>query len=95
MQTQITVLGVKQFKGNVEGQDFDHTKLIIALPFPANRKESNIGLDAQEAVYGKSDNFKQFQGRRFPFNCVADVELTTKGMDIVHVELPKVEPAKA
>lgn len=95
MQTQITILGVKQFSGRVEGQEYDHTKLIIALPFPKNRADTNIGLDAQEAVYGKSLNFKQFEGRRFPFNAMADVELTTKGMEVLHVDLPKLEPAKA
>ncbi|UOF80589.1 rstb protein [Inoviridae sp.] len=95
MQTQITILGVKQYKGLVEGQEFDHTKIIYALPFPRNRADSNIGLDALEAPYGKSENFAQFKGRKFPFNAVADVEMTTKGMDILHIELPKVETPKA
>lgn len=95
MQVQITILGVKQFSGRVEGVDYDHTKLIIALPFPKNRSESNIGLDAQEAAYGKSINFKQFEGRNFPFKALADVELTTRGMEILQVDLQPVQSAPA
>lgn len=95
MQVQITILGVKQFSGRVEGVDYDHTKLIIALPFPKNRSDSNIGLDAQEAVYGKSLNFKQFEGRTYPFKALADVELTTKGMEILQVELPQPQATPA
>lgn len=95
MQTQITIIGVKKFKGLVDGQEYDHTKIIYAVPFPRSRSEVNIGLDALEAPYGTSENFKQFVGRRFPFNAVADVEMTTKGMDILDVQLPKIEPPKA
>lgn len=95
MQAQITILGVKQFSGEVEGTKYDHTKLIVSLPFPKAREESNLGFDAQEALYGKSLNFTQFKGRKFPLQVMADVEITTRGMEIISVELPSLSPARA
>lgn len=95
MQVQLTILGAKNFSGEVEGQKYDHTKLIISLPFPKARAESNIGYDAQEATYGTSLNFVQFKGRQFPIKCNAEVEITTRGMDIINVELPPVQAPKA
>jgi hypothetical protein len=94
MQTQVTIAGVKQYKGEVEGTHFDHTKLILLMPFSRSRAESNIGFDSVEAVYGTSDNYKKFQGRQFPFQCMADVEMSIGSggrqvVDVLNVELPK------
>lgn len=94
MQTQVTIAGVKQFEGTVEGTHFDHTKLILLMPFSRSRSESNIGFDSVEANYGTHENYKQFQGRKFPFQCMADVEMSIGSggrqvVDVLHVELPK------
>ncbi|MFD0930211.1 hypothetical protein ACFQ1T_10540 [Methylophilus glucosoxydans] len=94
MQTQVTIAGVKQFKGQVEGTDFDHTKLILLMPFSRSRAESNIGFDSVEAVFGTSENYKQFSGRKFPLQCMADVEMSIGSggrqvVDVLHVDLPK------
>lgn len=94
MQTQVTIAGVKQFKGAVEGTNFDHTKLIMLMPFSRARVESSVGFDSVEAAYGTSDNFKQFAGRKFPITCMADVEMSIGSggrqvVDVLHLELPK------
>lgn len=93
MQTQLIIAGVKQFKGNVEGTDFDHTKLIIMMPFSKARAESNQGFDVVEANYGKSDNFSQFIGRKFPLTCQGEIDLAIgsggrQTMDVIDLTLP-------
>jgi hypothetical protein len=87
MQGNLTVLGIKQFKGTVEGLAFDHTKLLVSLPFPRARAESNLGFDVIEVPYGKSDNFEQFKGKKFPLTIDADYEVTTKGLEVFELKI--------
>lgn len=96
MQTPLIIAGVKQFKGNVEGTEFDHTKLIIMMPFSKARSASNIGFDVIEANYGDHKNYDQFIGRKFPLTCQGDVELAIGSggrqmMDILELTLPPVQ----
>jgi hypothetical protein len=93
MQGNLTIVGVKQFKGAVEGLNFDHTKLMVMLPFPRARAEVNAGFDVIEVPYGTSDNFAQFKGRKFPLVVEADYEVTTKGLEVF--ELKQVQAPKA
>ena len=93
MQSQLTIVGIKQFKGDVEGQHFDHTKLIVLLPFPKARSASNLGFDALEAPYGDSNNYKQFDGLKFPQVLDCEYEVTTKGIEIFDVSFPSARPA--
>lgn len=87
MQGNLTILGVKQFKGKVEGLDFDHTKLLVSLPFPRARAESNLGFDVLEVPYGKADNFAMFKGRHFPLTIDAEYEVTTKGIEVFDLKI--------
>lgn len=94
MQTQLIIAGVKQFKGNVEGTDFDHCKLLIQMPFSKARAESNIGYDTVEAVYGKASNFSQFVGKKFPLVCMGEIEMALgsggrQTIDVLEIQLPK------
>jgi len=93
MQGNLTIVGVKQFKGAVEGLNFDHTKLLVMLPFPRARSEVNTGFDVIEAPYGKSENFLQFKGKKFPLVIEADYEVTTKGIEVFELKL--IQPPKA
>lgn len=88
MQSQLTIVGVKQFKGEVEGQHFDHTKCVVLLPYPKARATSNLGFESLEAPYGLSDNFKRFDGKRFPIVAECEYEVTTKGIEIVDITFP-------
>jgi hypothetical protein len=94
MQTQLIIAGVKQFKGVVDGSEFDHTKLIVMLPFSKSRSDVNQGFDVIEANYGKSSNFAQFVGRKFPITCIGEIEMSIgsggrQTTDILSVDLPK------
>lgn len=94
MQSQLTIVGAKQFKGEVEGQNFDHTKVVVLLPFPKARASSNLGFESLEAPFGLSGNFKKFDGRRFPVVCECEYEVTTKGIEIFDVTFPTNAPVK-
>lgn len=99
MQTQLIIAGAKQFKGNVDGTEFDHTKLIVMMPFSKARKEVNQGYDVVEANYGDHTNFAQFVGRKFPITCIGEIELSIgsgsrQTMDIIEIQLPKAEAPK-
>jgi hypothetical protein len=94
MQMPVFIAGVKQFNGQIEGAVFDHTKLILLMPFTRNRKDSNIGFDSVEANFGTHENFKQFEGKKFPIQCTADVEMSIGSggrqvVEILHLDLPK------
>jgi len=63
MQGQLIVHGQKQYEGTPEagGQSYDHTKLIVTLPFPRNRADSAQGADAKELPYGTHKNFEKLK----------------------------------
>lgn len=87
MQGNLTIVGAKQFNGEVEGLKFDHTKLLVMLPFPRARAETNKGFDVIEAPFGKHTNFEQFKNLKFPAVIDAEYEVTTKGIEIFEVKL--------
>lgn len=88
MEGNLILSGVKQFKGTVEGLAFDHTKLVISLPFPKSKSASNIGYETTECVYGLSDNFKKFQHiQKFPVIIECEYEVTNKGLEIYEAKV--------
>lgn len=86
MEGTLTIVGVTNFNGTVEGRQYNTTKCIVLLPFSSNKKEAKIGFDALYANYGTHENFKKFEGRKFPLNCECEWENTTDGLDIISVK---------
>lgn len=87
MQGQLTIVGVTQFKGDIDGRAYDQTKCLVMLPFPSTRGTA-IGYDAIGANYGDSRNFDKFKSRDYPLVVDAEYELTTAGMEILAVKFP-------
>lgn len=92
MQGQFIAHGVTQYAGTPEagGQSYDHTKVIVNLPFPKTRADSAVGSDAVAIPYGTHENFKKFQaelakGHKFPFQLDCEYEPTTKGFEILEI----------
>jgi hypothetical protein len=83
-----TVVGVKSFKGDVEGSSFDHTKLLVLLPFPERGK--NLGMDVVEMPFGDSTQAQRFKDLKFPHDFDLELQATTKGLEIVNAK-PKVK----
>jgi hypothetical protein len=90
--TQMTIVGMKRFKGDVEGKGYDSTTLFVAMNMGG---ENASGATVVEHKYGSSDNFAKLSGIPFPFNAEVTYrqEATTKGMVKTIVELVKPIPA--
>ena len=82
MQGQLTVVGAKQFNDTVEGVKYNHTKLLVLLPFPRSRIESNCGNDVAQAPFGTFENYAQFKNAKYPLVIDAEYEVTTRGIEI-------------
>ena len=87
-----TVIGAKQFKGNIEGRDYDSCKLRVMMAVPEG-SENECGLNVVELNYGKSDNYPGLSKQRFPFEAELqfDVEIRSgkpvmnlKGIKVVN-----------
>jgi len=72
MQGQLTVVGVKSFKGIVEGTAYDTTKLNIVTPYPS-QNPNQLGSEFTVVPYGDSTNIDKFRGKAFPI--LIDCEL--------------------
>lgn len=94
MFQQMRVLGIRRFNDSVEGKNYDFTKVRIEIPVPRNA-ENECGTNVVEAVYGKSSSYEELRAKfKFPCVCSLDVEMTSKGLDVLAiepVEMPKVK----
>lgn len=79
MQTEITVVGMKSSKGQLDnGQAYDSTK-VFALTDLDSRKGNAKGQGVAEYNIGDSTEFDKFKHLPFPFKALADVELVVSG----------------
>lgn len=93
MEQKYRVLGIKGFKGNVEGQSFDSCKVRLELPVPRNAK-NEVGCAEKEASFGDFSNFEKHRGIKFPCDCMVDVEMNSRGIEVFSLH-PILEKAKA
>lgn len=96
MQQKLRVLGARKFNDSVEGKTYNFTKLRIELPVPRNA-ENEMGCNVVEALYGKADAYEELRrDYKFPCECFVDLEVTSKGMDVLNIEpVKQSQPAKA
>lgn len=81
MKQTLKAVGVTHFKGNIEGRDYDHTKIRVLMPV-ATSQTNQRGYDVLDLPFGTSENFAKLQGLKFPIDLDCDIELTTKGMEV-------------
>lgn len=95
MKTQVTVLGAKFFKGDLEGQKHDFTKLFVQMPVSENETDSygSCGFNVVEMKYGTSEEYPRIKSFSLPAVLDVTLRLTTKGYEITGVKLPT--PARA
>ena len=74
------ILGVKGFKGSIDGQSFDSTTLFVEMPF-SKRSQTEVGCNAVAVKFGKEDEFQKLKGLTFPLIAELEYENTTKGME--------------
>ncbi|HFC8543938.1 TPA: hypothetical protein ACFP4Q_002096 [Neisseria weaveri] len=75
-----TLLGAKQFKGEIDGNKIDSCTVLVASPMPSNGNA--VGFTAASLKFGESYNFKRLENLKFP--CAVEVtvamESTGKGL---------------
>lgn len=91
IKQQFRVLGCKGFKGNVEGTDYDSTKLYVEMPV-SEKNGTEVGCNASVVPFGKSDEFHKLKGLPFPLQAELEIVMTTKGVECVGF---RALPAKA
>lgn len=75
---QADILGVKRFKGTIDGNNIDQCKVLVATPLDTSNGNS-LGFTISEYRFGLSDQFNLFTGLSFPFKADLKIELTTSG----------------
>jgi len=78
-QTQVTVIGMKRSKGQLDdGTAYDSTKVYALTDLDASKGDAK-GQFSSEFALGTSEEFGKFSDLPFPFVAVADMEVTTNG----------------
>lgn len=73
------VTGVKRFKGEVEGREYDNCKVFIEVPLDDSQGNGK-GFCTEAYAFGKSANYDQFDKAPFPLTCEVDfTEVGTGG----------------
>ena len=80
MEQRFQVLGVKGFKGKVEGVEYDSTTLYVVMPV-SKRAGTEVGFNVKEVKFGKEDEFQKLKTLPFPVMAELDLEINTKGID--------------
>jgi hypothetical protein len=75
---EATVEGMKRFKGNVEGVDYDSTKFYIKTDLDDSKGNAK-GSATTEYSMGKSDEYDKYSHLSFPFTAVVEMEVVTSG----------------
>lgn len=78
MKVNAVVLGAKMFKDQIDGKQFDVTKLFVQQDLDASRGTAK-GFAVTEYSWGTSDNFRAIQHNPFPFEAELSVEIVTTG----------------
>jgi len=75
-----TLLGAKQFKGEIDGNKIDTCTVLVASPMPANG--NSVGFTAASMKFGESHNFDRLKNLKFPcsVNVTVSMESTGKGL---------------
>lgn len=76
------VLGAKGNKGDYEGTLYDYTKLRVVMDV-SEKNGTEFGYDVKEMPVGKSDELVKFKDLPFPIMAELEIELTTKGPEVV------------
>lgn len=79
---KFTVLGAKQFKGDVEGTHYDSTKLHVVMDV-SEKNGTEVGFNAMTLPFGKSDEFAKLKDIKWPCEAELEINATTKGFEVL------------
>lgn len=91
------ILGMKKFKGNVDGQDYDSTTVFVRMR-QDDSKGTAKGFVGQDLRFGDSSNFDKLSSLTFPFEAEVETDTVSNGkggMKTIIVDLKPLQSAKA
>ncbi|MCB4361903.1 hypothetical protein [Quatrionicoccus australiensis] len=96
-KTQCLVLGAKFFKGEIEGQHHDMTKLFVAMPVSEKDTASygKAGHDAIDLKFGTSEEYQKLKSLPFPIMAELGLKLTTDGYEVLSFRAISQQPKAA
>lgn len=95
-QTEVTVIGLKRSKGQLEnGTAYDSTKVYALTDLDGSKGDAR-GQFGAEFNLGTSDEYAKYQSVPLPFKAVADMEIIGNGKSskTVMVSLKPISEAK-
>jgi len=95
MQQRATVVGVKRFKGEVEGNHYDTCKVRIMFRVPPD-SENEAGFNVIDVRYGRSEKFEGLARMPFPFEADLQFESVARNgrMENMLFEIKPVQQQK-
>ena len=75
---KMLVLGIKKFKGDVEGQSHDTTTVFVRMKQDESKGTAK-GFVGQDLKYGDSTNYDRLQHLTFPVECEVETETVSNG----------------
>lgn len=88
------VLGAKGFKGTIDGQSFDSTKLYVVMEV-SERNGTEVGQNASALPFGKEEEFQKLKHLPFPLQAELAISMTTKGPEVVSFRALKTDSKPA
>jgi hypothetical protein len=86
---QVTVTGIKRFKGEVDGKNYDSFKVFVQVALDESKGTAK-GFATEEFNAGESSEFERWQHLPFPLMADATFQMVTSGkvtkMQIVDVK---------
>lgn len=97
IMAKMLVLGMKKFKGNVDGENYDSTTMFVRMRQDESKGTAK-GYVGQDLRFGDSTNFDRLSSQTFPFEAEIETETVSNGkggMKTIIVDLKPIQPAKA
>lgn len=88
------VIGAKGFKGTVEGNQYDSTTLYVVMDV-SEKNGTEVGYDVQRMKFGKEEEFQKIKSIQFPVMAELEIELTTKGPEVLSFRPIQAQSGKA
>lgn len=98
VKAQLLVLGAKFFRGEVEKNSHDNTKLFVAMEVPDKNADTygRVGYDAVDIKFGKAEEYSKLKHLTFPLMAELSLKFTTEGYECTGfkpVQSPARQPA--
>lgn len=88
------VLGMKKFKGTVEGENYDSTTVFVRMR-QDDSKGTAAGFVGQDMKFGTSANFDRLSSLSFPLDAEVEIETVSNGKGAMKTIIVDLKPIQA